>query len=381
MLYEFNEEQKMWRKAAEDFLEQNGGREYVRQCDMDRYFPEEFYQKLAKQGWIGIHLPEKYGGQEAGIDMQCILIEVMARYSYDFANAVIIESTFTIDNVLLHATEEIKQRYLPAYIKGDAKFSVSMTEPDAGSDLANLSCYARLDGDHYVINGTKMFASCAAAKDNVICLAVRTDKNVPRHEGISLILVPNDTPGLEIKFLNTCVRRASRTYELSFEDCRVPKGYLLGEPNKGWKYLMEHLEIERITCSAGYVGNGQQAITDALNYAKQRVQFGRPIGQFQAIRHMLADRQTEIDAARLLVYRAASMRSQGIPCLKEACMAKLFASESFSRASTDAMQIFGGYAQLPESDVERYWREAKQSIVGGGTSQIQRGVIAREMGL
>ncbi|MFC1982460.1 acyl-CoA dehydrogenase family protein [Chloroflexota bacterium] len=378
-MIEFSEEHQMWRKTVEDFLENEGGREYVRKCDMERQFPEEFYKKLAEQGWVGINMPEKYGGQGADLTMQCILIEVLARYSYDFANAVAIEGAFTIDNILLHGSEEMKQKYLSAYCKGDIKMSISMTEPEAGSDVASLTCSAVLDGNSITINGTKMFASGAGAKNNVICLAARTDKSVPKHEGISLILVPNDTPGLELNVLMTCVRRASRTYELVFIDCHLPRENLIGEPNKGWEYLMEHLEVERITCSAGYVGNAQQAVTDALNYAKQRVQFGRPIVKFQVLRHMLADRQTEVDAARLLTYRAAAMRQNGIRCMKEAAMAKLFASETFYRATTAAMQIYGGYAQLPESDVERYWRESKQAMIGGGSSQIQRTIIAREM--
>ena len=378
-MIEFSEEHQMWRKTVEDFLENEGGREYVRKCDMERQFPEGFYKKLAEQGWVGINMPEKYGGQGADLTMQCIVIEVMARYSYDFANAVAIEGAFTIDNILLHGSEEMKQKYLPAYCKGDIKMSISMTEPEAGSDVASLTCSAVLDGNSITINGTKMFASGAGAKNNVICLAARTDKTVPKHEGISLILVPNDTPGLELNVLMTCVRRASQTYELVFTDCHLPRENLIGEPNKGWEYLMEHLEVERITCSAGYVGNAQQAVTDALNYAKQRVQFGRPIVKFQVLRHMLADRQTEVDAARLLTYRAAAMRQNGIPCMKEAAMAKLFASETFYRSTTAAMQIYGGYAQLPESDVERYWRESKQAMIGGGSSQIQRTIIAREM--
>jgi len=375
------EELVMWRRTLEDFLEKEGGREYVRRCDMERQFPEDFYQKLCKQGWVGMHLPVEYGGEGADIIMECISAEVLSKYSFDFGNAVMIEGAFTIDNVLNHGTEGQRQKYLPAYIRGEVKFSVSMTEPNAGSDVANLSCSAVLDGNDFLINGTKMFASGAGAENNIICLAARTDKDAPRHRNISLLLVPNNAPNLELNLLMTLARRASRTYELVFNNVLLPRENLIGELNKGWQYLMEHLEVERMLVAAGYVGNAQQAVTDAVNYAKERVQFGRPISKFQVIRHMLADRQTEVDAARLLVYRAAMLRQKGIPCLKEASMAKLFASETFYRAATDAMQVYGGYAQLAESDVERYWREAKQAMVGGGSSQIQRTVIARELGL
>ena len=380
-MFTFNEEQLMWRQTANDFFEKEAGREYVRKCDMERHYPYEFYDKICQQGWMGLNLPPEYGGAGADLVTLCIMIEVFSKYSYDFGIAACMLSGMTVDNIVLHGTEEQRQKYLPAYTKGDVRFSISMTEPEAGSDVAALTTSAVIDGDGFVINGTKNFCTGAQAKNCIICLAARTDKTVPKHRGISMILVPSDTPGVELTLLMTMARRVTSTNQVFLTDARIPRKNLLGELNKGWVYLMEHLEIERVTAAVAMVGNAQQAVDDAVSYAKQRVQFGQPIGKFQAIQHMLADRQTEVDAARLLAYRAASLRMEGIRCTKEASMAKLFASESFFRAATDAMTIYGGYAQLVESDVERYWRESQQARIGGGTSQIQRNLIARQMGL
>ncbi len=188
--------------------------------------------------------------------------------------------------------------------------------------------------------------------------------------------MPNDTPGLDIKKLNTISRRCTGTAELFFEDVRVPQANLVGELHKGWQCLTGILELERITIASMNVGNAQNALDEAATYLNQRSQFGRPLSKFQALRHMVAELQTMIDAARLLTYRAAVMHSQGKTCTKEASMAKLFASEVFEKVATAGMQMLGGYAQLPEYHMERYWREAKQSTVGGGTSQIHKNILS-----
>jgi alkylation response protein AidB-like acyl-CoA dehydrogenase len=378
----FTEDQEMWHSTIDDFMEKEIGREYVRKCDMERHYPYEAWDKVVKQGWIAPTLPEKYGGMGGDIMIYAIYIDALSKYSYDFGAAAFALPIFTADTIMQHATEEQKERYLPAFCQGKIRFSFSLTEPDAGSDAANVSTAAELKGDHFVINGHKMFSTAAHVKGNIITLVARTDRNAPkRHQGLSLILVPNDTPGVEMRLLPTLARRCTGTNEIFFNDVRVPKENLLGELNKAWYYVLAHLEVERISCATGATSNAQTAVTDAINYAKGRVQFGQPISKFQVIQHMLADMQTEVDAAYLMSYRAAWMKSRGERCLKEANMAKLFATEVFLRAATNAMQIWGGYAQLPESDVERYWREAKQAMVGGGTVQINRLVIARELGL
>ncbi len=381
MRFDFTDEQQMWHDTVHRFVEtEGGGREYARMCDVERRYPYELYEKVARQGWLGLMVPEEYGGMGADAMFYAIFMGAMGKYHVDFSSAFGV-STFTAMSIVRHGTAEQKRRYLPAFIEGKVRFSISMTEPNAGSDVASLTCRAELKGDHFVVNGQKLFASAAHVKDNVICMAVRTDPSAPKHKGISLLLVPNDTPGLELRLLPTLARRATGTNEIFLTDVKLPRENLLGELNAGWRYLVEHLEIERLAIAAGYASCAQTAVADALRYARERHQFGRPIGEFQVIKHMLADMQMQVEAAALMVYRVAYQASLGRPCTKEAAMAKLFASETLLDVATKGMQILGGYAQLPEYDMERYWREGKQATVGGGTSQIQRSIIAKSLGL
>jgi alkylation response protein AidB-like acyl-CoA dehydrogenase len=227
-----------------------------------------------------------------------------------------------------------------------------------------------------------VFATAAGVQDNVIVLAARTGPAEPkRHSGITMMLVPNDTPGLELRKLGTLSRHMSGTYECFYTDVRVPKENVLGEVGQGWTILGAFLVSERIGGAAMYVGNAQTAVDDAIRYAGERRQFGQAIGSFQALQHALVDAATELEAARLMTYQAAWLDSRGVPALKQASMAKLFASEAGFRATNLGMQVLGGYAQLAEFDMERYWRDAKQNMVSSGTSQIQRNIIARQIGL
>lgn len=380
MVFGFNEEQQLWYKTVHDFMDKEITREYVRKCDEDRRYPYEAYEKVAKQGWLGLLIPEEYGGEGLDAIMYAIFCEAVGKYSSDFGTVFYVP-TFTAMNIVKHGTNNQKREYLPRFINGEIPFSISITEPNAGSDAANVQTKAVLDGDYYKINGQKVFSSGAHVKNNIMVMLTRTDPNLPKHKGLTVFLVPNDLPGIEMRLLPTLARRVTGTNEVFLTDVCVPQSNMLGNLNEGWKVITEHLEIERLAITAGYVGNAQTAVDDAVRYAKEREQFGQPISKFQVIRHMLAQMQTEVDAARLLLYRAASMISRGIPCMKEVAMAKLFASETLLKVATDGMQILGGYAQLSEYDMERYWREGKQAMVGGGTSQIQRSVIAKQMGL
>jgi len=213
----------------------------------------------------------------------------------------------------------------------------------------------------------------------LIAMLVRTDKEAKKHHGLSVLLVPNDTPGLDIRKLPTMARRATGTTEIFVDNAVVPHENLLGQVGDGWNIITDHLELERIAVAAAYVGNAQQAVSDALRYAHEREQFDRAIYEFQVIRHMLADMQTAVDAARLMVYRAADLASRGVPCTREVSMAKLIASETLQTVTRNGMQIMGGHSMLPEADMERYFREGMQATIGGGTSQIQRTIIAKTL--
>ena len=372
------DEQQAWSDTCHRFVDHEITREYVRECDMNRKYYYKAYDKLAEAGWLGLLIPEEYGGTGADIMSYTLMFEALGKYSVDMM-ATMGVTTFTAQNLIKHGTEAQKKKYLPAYLEGKVRFCVSISEPQSGSDAASARTRAVRDGDHYVINGLKQWCSGSGAEGAVICMLVRTDPDADKHTGLSCILIPNDAPGLELRKLNTLARRGTGTNQIFLDDCRVPVENLLGEEGGGWKIITSHLELERIAAAAGYVGGAQQAVTDALAYAHQREQFGRPIFDFQVLRHMLADMQTEVDAARLMTYRAAMMDDAGLPCAREVSMAKLFASETLQKVSRQGVQIMGGHGMLPEADMERYFREGMQATVGGGSSQIQRTIIAKSM--
>jgi alkylation response protein AidB-like acyl-CoA dehydrogenase len=378
MDFRFTDEQQLWRDTLHDFMEREVGREYTRKHDESRKFPDEAYQKIADNGWLGLLIPEEYGGLDADPVMYAIFCEAVAKFSLDFAAAVM-TSMFTATNIAHHGSAEQREKYLPDFLAGRVKFSVSITEPGAGSDAAGITTKAVLDGEEWVLNGNKVFCSGAHLPGTVITVLARTSPD--RHGGMSLILVPNTTAGVDVRKLDTIVRRSLGTTEIFFTDARVPKGNIIGEPGSGWKFIGEHLEYERLSLAATYVGNARTALDDTIAYTKGRTQFGRPLSKFQVLKHRMAENECEVEAARLLVYSAATKMARGERAIKEVSMAKVFAADVAFKTSFNGMQALGGYAQLPEYDMERYFREAKHAMVGGGTTEIQHSIIAKEMGL
>lgn len=378
MDFRFTDEQRMWHDTVHDFMEKEVGREYTREHDASREFPYDVYKKMAAQGWLGLLLPEEDGGVAADPVMFAIFCEAIAKYSLDTA-ACIMTSMFTATNISSHGTPEQKQKYLPPFLRGEATFSISISEPGSGSDAAAARTKAVLDGDEWVLNGSKTFCSGAHLPNTTICLMARTGEE--RYAGLSLFLLPNTTKGLTITKLNTIVRRSLGTTQLYLDDARIPKGNIIGEVGKGWKYIGEHLEHERLSLAASYVGNARTALEDTMRYTKERKQFGRSLSSFQVLKHRMAENECEVEAARLLTYAAATKMARGEKAVKEVSMAKVFAADALFKTAFNGMQALGGYAQLPEMDMERYFREAKHAMVGGGTNEIQRSIIAKEMGL
>jgi alkylation response protein AidB-like acyl-CoA dehydrogenase len=378
MDFRLTDEQQLWKDTLHQFMEKEVGREYTRQHDQDREFPEDAYRKIAERGWLGLLVPEELGGLSADAVMYAIFCEAMAVYSLDFAAAVM-TSMFTATNIAHHGTEEQKEKYLPGFLAGDRKFAVSISEPEAGSDAASIKTKAVLDEGDWVLNGNKTWCSGAHLPGTVITVLARTDAD--RHRGMSLILVPNDTPGVDIRKLDTIVRRSLGTTEIFFTDARVPEANIIGEPGEGWSIIGKHLEWERLSLAASYVGNARTALDDTIEYTRNRTQFGRTLSSFQVLKHRMAEDETALEAATLLMYRAADTLSRGERALKEVSMAKVYAADVAFKVSFNGMQALGGYAQLPEYDMERYFREAKHAMVGGGASEIQRSIIAKEMGL
>lgn len=374
------EEQNMLRAAIAKIVQSHCPSDKVRQWDSKGVFPEEVYSAMVEAGLISMVVPAEYGGMGSPMSDCIILYEEVAKPSVDFATRVALQAWGS--SILADiASDELKQAILPAVAKGEMKLSFSLTEPGSGSDAASLSTKARKDGDDWLISGQKLFSSGADAPDNKIILAVRTEKTEKRHEGISLFLVPNDLPGITIRRLDVIGRRILGLSEIYFDDVRVPARYLLGDEGKGWEYIGRHLERERITLAANYTGCASSALNDAIDYAKERHQFGQPIGQFQSIAHMLADMATELECGRWLTTMAAWRYDNGLPCRKEASMAKLYVSEMLQRITATGMQILGGHAYTTDHAMQRHWRDARNATVGGGTSQIQRQLIARELGL
>lgn len=373
-----DESQAFWLETVNRFMDEEIGVEYVRKCDTNREYPYEAYEKIAKQGWLGLLFKEEDGGAGGDIFDYTLMAEGLGKYGFDFAAAILVP-TFTAMNIHKYGTEEQKAQYIKPFIDGKIRFSVSISEPGAGSDASNTATRARRDANgDWIVSGSKLWCSGAAAKDTVIAMLVRTNPD-DKHGGLSILLIPNDTPGMVINKLPTLSRHATGTTEIFLDEVKVPANALLGKEGQGWEIILAHLELERCSVAAGYVGNAQTAVNKAVQYAHERIQFGRPIWDFQVLRHMLADAQTEVDAARLLCYRAARMAAAGMPCSREVSMAKLYGSETLKKCALVGMQILGGHANLPEADMERYLRESVQSTIGGGTSQIQKTIIAKSM--
>ncbi|MFG1302944.1 acyl-CoA dehydrogenase family protein [Xanthobacter autotrophicus] len=372
------EDQAVWLDTVNRFMENEITREYIRARDMEREYPYEAYEKVAKAGWLRLLIPESAGGDGCGVLEYILMAEGLGRFGFDFAASIVVP-TFTAMNIVHFGTEGQKAKYLAPFMEGKLRFSISISEPSAGSDAAATRTRARRDGDDYVIRGQKLWCSGAHARDVVIAMLVRTDPDAPKHKGLSVLLVPNTTSGLDIRKLPTLSRRSTGTTEIFIDDARVPVDQRLGAEGQGWEIVGSNLRLERAAISAAYVGNAQTVVNDAIRFARQREQFGHPIYDFQVIKHMLAEMQTQVDAARLLVYRAAELASRDMPCDREVAMAKLFASETLQSTSRMGMQILGGHSMLPEADMERYFREGMQCTIGGGTSQIQRSIIAKSM--
>lgn len=375
-----DDSQQMWLDTVNRFMDNEITVEYIRKCDIHRDYPYEAYEKIAQQGWLGLLFSEEEGGAGGNIFDYTLMAEGLGKYGFDFAASILVP-TFTAMNIAKYGTQAQKDKYIKPFIEGKIRFSVAISEPDAGSDASNTKTRARRDANgDWIVSGQKMWCSGAAAKDAVIAMLVRTDAD-DKHGGLSVLLVPNDMPGMVINKLPTLSRHATGTTEIFLDNVRMPADAMLGEEGQGWKIITEHLELERCSVAAAYVGNAQEAVSNAVRYAHERIQFGKQLWDFQVLKHMLADRQTEVDAARLLCYRAAQLASEHKPCSREVSMAKLYGSETLKASALTGMQVLGGYANLPEADMERYLRESIQCTIGGGTSQIQKSIIAKSMRL
>jgi alkylation response protein AidB-like acyl-CoA dehydrogenase len=377
--FTFTNEKKLFQKTVRDFCEKEL-RPIASKIDKEEYFPKDLYKKMGKIGLMGMTVPSKYGG--AGIDRisYMIALEEISRVCGSTGITIEAHNSLGLGHIYEKGTENQRKKYLPELTSGKAIAAWALTEPNAGSDASATQTNAVLDGKEWVINGTKQFITSGDIADVTTVMAM-TDKSKGA-KGISAFIVEKGTPGFKVGQLEDKLGlRGSHTAELVFDNCRIPKENLLGELDMGFVGAMNILDRGRTAIGAMSVGIARGAFEDALEYAKQRQQFGKPIGKNQAIQWMLSDMATEIDAARLLVYRAAFLEDKKVRFTKEASMAKLFASEIAMRTTVKAIQIFGGNGYMREYPLERYYRDIKLCSIGEGTSEVQRMVIARQLGL
>jgi len=381
-LFELDEEKKLFRSTVRDFAEKVI-RPRVEELWEGGEFPYDIVKQMGEMGLFGIPYPEEYGGSGGDYLAYSIAVEELARLDGAIAITVEAHTSLGESSFYYFGTEEQKQKWLVPMAQGKMLGAFGLTEPEAGSDAGATRTTARLENGQWVINGTKCFITNAGTDitGGVTVTAVTGVKDDGRKE-ISTIFVPNGTPGYTIAPKYHKVGwHASDTRELHFDDCRVPEENLVGVRGEGFKQFLSILDGGRIAIAALAVGQSQGAFEEALRYAKERKQFGKPIGSFQAIAFKLADMATNIELARNLTYKAAAMRDAGVPHSKEAAMAKLFASEANMRNVTEAVQIFGGYGFMNEYAVSRFFRDAKILEIGEGTSEVQRMVISRALGL
>jgi len=375
--FAFSDDQQMLRRTVREFAENEIGPK-VMNYDETQEFPWDIVRKAAELGFFGVIFPESYGGAGLGYVEYVTVVEELSRVDGSVGISVAAHNSLCTNHIYECGSEEQRRRYLPRLTGGTWIGAWSLTEPTAGSDAGGTRTTARRDGDGFILNGSKTFTTHGTVGDVAVVFAV-TDSDKGKH-GISAFIVEKGTPGFRPgKKENKLGLRASDTSEVIMEDCRVGDAQMLGERGHGFVDAMKILDGGRISIAALALGMARGAYDAALKYAQERAQFGRAISEFQAIQFMLADMATRIDAASLLVYRAAWMKDRGMKVTKESSMAKLYASEVGVWAAERALQIFGGYGYVKDFPAEKYYRDVKLCTIGEGTSEIQRMVIAREI--
>ncbi len=380
MDFALTDEQSDFAAAIRDFCARECGTAEQRERLTEGYAEHhsfEIYRKMADLGWLGVTIAEEHGGSGGGMVDACIFMEETSRGLAPIGGYA---TTLIVAGATQRFGSAEQKADILGGIAGGAVEAIAMTEPEAGSDVGSLQLSAQRSNGGYVLNGQKVFCSNAHIADHVLIVA-RTTKGESKHEGLTMIWVPREAPGMEMKPIETL--GGHETNHLYLTDCEAPADAVLGEVDRGWGQLMAGLNVERLILAATQLGLAQRAFDDALAYVKERRQFGRPIGTFQALQHRLADLATELEAARLMTYWVATKVDEDpdrtLP--KEASMVKLFVTEVTKRITLEGMQMMGGYGYASEYDMERFVRRALVGTIYGGTSEIQRGIIAKSLGL
>ncbi|GAA0462674.1 acyl-CoA dehydrogenase [Alkalibacillus silvisoli] len=377
MNLQFTEEQEMMRKMVRDFAQNEVAPEVERMEKEDR-FPEELIKKMSELGLLGIPVDEKLGG--AGMDYTSYIIAIheLSKVSATLGVILSVHTSVGTFPILKFGTEEQVNHYIPKLASGEYLGAFALTEPGAGSDAGNLKTKAVKEGDHYILNGSKVFITNGGYADTYVVFA-NTNPEVGS-KGVSAFIVEKDTPGFEIGVKEKKMGlHGSSTVSLNFDNCKVPASQLLGQEGEGFKIALANLNIGRIGIAAQALGIAEASLEEAIDYAKEREQFGRPIAKHQGVSFKLADMATAVESSKLLVYNAASLYQAGMDSSKKASIAKKFASKTAVDTSIEAVQVFGGYGYTEDYPVERYFRDAKITQIYEGTTEVQNVVISRQL--
>lgn len=378
MDFSLSPEHQDLRRTLRSFFEREAPIGVVAALDREERFPAEIYAKMAAIDLCGVGIDPRYGGCFTDELSVCIVAEEVARAGASISYAFIPTVTFCARGIDRFGTEEQKERYLPGIAAGKLRFAMGLTEPEAGSDLTHLATRAARDGDEWVIRGQKVFTTGADTADYIFAF-VRTDPEASGHRGLSVIIVPRETDGVTVRPLPKLAGQGTHTCEVFLDDVRVPVENLLGELGGGTRIIFRLLDGERTVVGAQGTGIAQGTLDTALRYAQERRQFGKPIAEHQAVGHMLADMAMDARQARLITWHAAWKLDAGLDASMEASMAKVVGSEAGTRNALRGMQILGGYSYMVEYGMERWYRETKLNEIAGGTNQIQRNIIVKNL--
>jgi alkylation response protein AidB-like acyl-CoA dehydrogenase len=377
----FTEEQEILRDQVRKLLADVCPPDYVEQCDRDGVPPKEAYAAMAEHGWLGLMMAEEHGGSGGSPVDVAILLEEAGRAYEELGVWMFRSMVWGGHSLSLHGTEAQKAAYLPKIASGESSVCFGLTEPDSGSDAAALKTFAEKQADgSYIINGQKMFTSGMDISDYCLLVA-RTSHGERKQQGITNFFIDTKTPGIEVRKIETLGHRGIGTTQVFYTDVHVPADAVLGEVDNGWAATDQYLWYERLCLSAARYGAASAAFDYALDYAKTREQFGQPIGKFQAISHKLADMKSMLEISRLLVYQFAWRVGQGNATRHDAAIIKLYSSEAYKAISDMGLQIFGGYGYCMEFPMQRFFRDSRLAVLGAGTSEIQRNIIAHSLGL
>ena len=380
MDFSFTPDQESLRSHLKELLDAVCPPEYAAKCDEDARPPREAYDAVAKHGWFGLSLPVEYGGMGGSAIDLAIMLEEAGRHFEELGIWLFRTLTYGGYAVMQHGTAEQKANLLPKVLQGQLSFCLGLTEPQSGSDAAALTTRATPTDGGYLINGQKVFTSGMDISDYCL-LVTRTSSAGKKQQGITNFLVDTKLPGIEVRKIKTLGQRSIGTTQVFYNDVKVPASAVLGKVDHGWEAVDAYLWYERLCLSAARTGAASAAFEYAVDYAKTRKQFGQTIGKFQAISHMLADMKVRLDVSRMLVYRFAWLMSEGKATRQDAAVLKLYTAETYKTVSDVGMQVLGGYGYCMEFPMQRFFRDSRVAVIGGGTSEIQRNIIAHGLGL